>query len=129
MIIESSLFNFPSKIRSMGKIITKFIITKSFLVNVASTMTFPESSAVNPVKRLKSTIDAPMTFPNESWGVVSMTELRPTKNSGVELATPKIIKETIKVLKRNVLAILIRFWTTTEADLASTSKLTKRIKN
>lgn len=101
---------------------------RSFLVNVASTMTLPVISAVKPEIKDKRTMVAPIKFPKESCGEFSRIELMPTNISGVEVATPSITKETIKVLKRRIFAVLIKLLTTRLADLAKTIRLAIRIR-
>ena len=97
-------------------------------MKIASTTTLPVIRAVIPVTKESRTILEPITFPRDNCGEFAATELIPTKSSGIEVAMPSMTNETIKVLKRKVLAIFTRFVMTRSADFAKMYKLAASMK-
>jgi hypothetical protein len=60
--------------------------------------------------------------------VFSSTEFIPTNNSGVELAAPNMMNETMKVLHLRWFASFTKLFTTRSADFANTNRLITRIR-
>ncbi|KKU57417.1 MAG: hypothetical protein UX80_C0016G0004 [Candidatus Amesbacteria bacterium GW2011_GWA2_47_11b] len=48
--------------------------------------------AARPAMRVRRTMVAPKRLPKDSWGVPARTELMAIEASGMEVATPKIMK-------------------------------------